>query len=215
MTKSTITDERITSAIERLEHFSSNLKWIDVRGDQDLLTAADGLRELQERRKAAMDSEPVVPEEIPGSVYEVIYQECGGFVDCDANAQTIWNACRAAMLQAEPVTTANKLPDDFDFDSFNNVTWLECVASNPHMHSPTTSTIARVALELNKRIGAGNSPVIPDGYVMVPIEPTMSQELAGYKTLNDTGRMSRLMKTRLSNIYRAMLAAAPQEVKSE
>ncbi|MBV6263374.1 hypothetical protein KVP25_21225, partial [Klebsiella aerogenes] len=57
------------------------------------------------------------------------------------------------------------------------------------------------------------APVVPDGYVMVPIEPTMSQELAGYKTLNDTGRMSRLMKTRLSNIYRAMLAAAPQEVK--
>ncbi|MDV0623934.1 DUF551 domain-containing protein [Klebsiella variicola subsp. variicola] len=43
---------------------------------------------------------PVVPVKIPGSVYQVIYQECGGFVDCDANAQTIWNACRAAMLQA-------------------------------------------------------------------------------------------------------------------
>lgn len=57
MTKSTITDERITSVIERLEHFASNLKWTDVRGAQDLLTAADGLRELQERRKA--DSEPV------------------------------------------------------------------------------------------------------------------------------------------------------------
>lgn len=57
------------------------------------------------------------------------------------------------------------------------------------------------------------APVVPDGYVMVPIEPTMSQELAGYKTLNDTGRMSRLMKTRLSNIYRAMLAAAPQEAQ--
>ncbi|WP_407330145.1 hypothetical protein [Klebsiella pneumoniae] len=53
MTKSTITDERITSVIERLEHFASNLKWTDVRGAQDLLTAADGLRELQERRKAA------------------------------------------------------------------------------------------------------------------------------------------------------------------
>ena len=37
---------------------------------------------------------------MPGSVYQVIYQECGGFVDCDANAQTIWNACRAAMLHA-------------------------------------------------------------------------------------------------------------------
>lgn len=73
-----------------------------------------------------------------------------------------WNACRAAMLDAEPVTMANKLPDDFDFDRFNDVTWLECVASNPHMHSPTTSTIARVALELNKRIGAGNSPAQSD-----------------------------------------------------
>ena len=55
------------------------------------------------------------------------------------------------------------VPYDFDFDRFNDVVWLECVASNPHMHSPTTSIIARVALELNKRILAGNSPVIPDG----------------------------------------------------
>lgn len=55
--KLTITDERVISVIERLEHYASNLKWTDVRGAQDLLTAADGLRELQERRKA--DSEPV------------------------------------------------------------------------------------------------------------------------------------------------------------
>lgn len=57
MTKSTITDKRVTSVIERLEHYACNLKWTNVRGAQDLLTAADGLRELQERRKA--DSEPV------------------------------------------------------------------------------------------------------------------------------------------------------------
>ncbi|MCO0607836.1 DUF551 domain-containing protein [Klebsiella pneumoniae] len=60
MTKSTITDERITSVIERLEHYACNLKWTNFRGAQDLLTAADGLRELQERRKAEMDSEPVI-----------------------------------------------------------------------------------------------------------------------------------------------------------
>lgn len=78
-------------------------------------------------------------------------------------AADMWNACRAAMLQvSEPVTTAYKLPDDFDFDRFNDVTWLEAVASNPHMHSLTTSTIAMVALELNKRLETGNSPVIPD-----------------------------------------------------
>ncbi len=57
MTNNQLTDERVTSVIERLEHYACNLKWTNVRGAQDLLTAADGLRELQERRKA--DSEPV------------------------------------------------------------------------------------------------------------------------------------------------------------
>ncbi|HBQ7163601.1 TPA: hypothetical protein L8P65_001473 [Klebsiella pneumoniae] len=53
MTNNQLTDERVTSVIERLEHYACNLKWTNVRGAQDLLTAADGLRELQERRKAA------------------------------------------------------------------------------------------------------------------------------------------------------------------
>lgn len=97
-----------------------------------------------------------------------------------------WNACRAAMLQgAEPVTTANKLPDDFDFDRFNDIVWLEAVASNPHMHSPTTSTIAMVALELNKRLQTGNSPVIPDGWVMVPVEPTEDMIVNGFESEPD------------------------------
>ncbi|WP_407220239.1 DUF551 domain-containing protein [Enterobacter sp. CPE_E1214] len=65
----------------------------------------------------------------------------------------------------EPVTTAYKLPDDFDFDRFNDVVWLEAVASNPHMHSLTTSIIAMVALELNRKLADCNSPVIPDGWV--------------------------------------------------
>ncbi len=68
---------------------------------------------------------------------------------------------RAAMLRAEPVTTANKL---------------------------------------------GNSPLIPDGYVMVPKEPTaemvnkMRYHVGGYDRNIKEG-------------YKAMLAAAPQEVK--
>lgn len=53
--------------------------------------------------------------------------------------------------------------------------------------------------------------VLQAGWMAVPVEPTMSQEFAGYKTLNDTGKMSRLMKTRLANIYRAMVTAAPQQ----
>lgn len=98
----------------------------------------------------------------------------------------VFDACRAAMLQgAEPVTTAYKLPDDFDFDRFNDVVWLETVASNPHMHSPTTSTIAMVALELNRKLAAGNSPVIPDGWVVVPVEPTEDMIVNGFESEPD------------------------------
>jgi len=47
----TLSKETIGNVIEKLEHFAQNLKWTDVRGAQDLLSAADGLRELLERRE--------------------------------------------------------------------------------------------------------------------------------------------------------------------
>lgn len=57
--------------------------------------------------------------------------------------------------KSEPVTTDYKLPDDFDFDRFNDATWLEAVACYPNMHSLTASTIAMVALELNRKLADG------------------------------------------------------------
>lgn len=102
----------------------------------------------------------------------------------------------------EPVTTAYKLPDDFDFDRFNDVVWLEAVASNPHMHSLTTSTIAMVALELNRKLADCNSPVIPDGWVMVPKEPTQAMIKAWLSEIaNFRGHAAG---------YRAAIEAAPQ-----
>ncbi|HGE7088515.1 TPA: DUF551 domain-containing protein, partial [Klebsiella aerogenes] len=72
---------------------------------------------------------------------------------------------RAAMLQAEPVTTANKL---------------------------------------------GNSPVIPDGYVMVPKEPTAEMQSAGASAIRiETTAINKLWTG--NAVFRAMLAAAPQE----
>nr|WP_308462976.1 DUF551 domain-containing protein [Klebsiella quasipneumoniae] len=188
-------------------------------------------------REAGPQPAPVVPEEKPIPNTLSMYA-----VDAVAAIAEVkgWNACRAAMLDAEPVTMANKLPDDFDFDRFNDVTWLECVASNPHMHSPTTSTIARVALELNKRIGAGNSPVQSDccqaqnvvaqaksqGWIPVseqmPDENTEQQVLACFKG----GDISTLyyFEGRWDDAYGIVpirqdvthwmpLPAAPQEVK--
>lgn len=52
---------------------------------------------------------------------------------------------------------------------------------------------------------AGNSPVIPDGYVMVPKEPTEEMNKAGWAAMNEHDA--------INPTYRAMLAAAPQEVK--
>ncbi len=113
-----------------------------------------------------------------------------------------YDAMCAAMLQgSEPVVTAYKLPFEQWLSQQTGTIDVECgcVMTEVFFHW------LRVAYE------AGNSPVIPDGWVLVPVEPTMSQEFARYRTLTDTGKMSRLMKTRLSNIYRAMIATAPQQ----
>mgnify|MGYP000505121579 CR=1 FL=1 len=53
---------------------------------------------------------------------------------------------------------------------------------------------------------AGNSPVIPDGYVMVPKEPTKEMIDAGWLHFMGTKNPSS------KGTYKAMLAAAPQEV---
>ena len=58
-------------------------------------------------------------------------------------------------------------------------------------------------------VHTGNSPVIPDGYVMVPKEPTKEMIDAGW--LHFMGIKNPSSK----GTYKAMLAAAPQEVKGE
>lgn len=57
---------------------------------------------------------------------------------------------------------------------------------------------------------AGNSPVIPDGYVMVPKEPTAEMQSAGAGAIRfDTTAVNKLWTG--NAVFRAMLAAAPQE----
>lgn len=213
MTNNQLAEKSVIQLLNSVKLACDNAERADNRVDHSFYYALTiALEELQERRKAERDSEPVIlyRQVNPANGMKTYWAELDQeefrhlkkYTDENAEFMTLyrhaqpapvvpeekpipntlsmyavdavaaiaevkgWNACRAAMLQAEPVTTANKL---------------------------------------------GNPPVIPDGYVMVPIEPTMSQELAGYKTLNDTGRMSRLMKTRLSNIYRAMLASCDDD----
>ena len=60
---------------------------------------------------------------------------------------------------------------------------------NNHMNTPTTQ--------------AGNSPVTPDGWQLVPKEPTEAMNKAGWAAINEHDA--------INPTYRAMLAAAPQQ----
>ena len=68
-----------------------------------------------------------------------------------------------------------------------------------------TSMEQYLALSLKAERAAGNSPVIPDGYVMVPKEPTKEMIDAGW--LYFMGAKNPSSK----GAYKAMLAAAPHD----
>ncbi|WP_426741671.1 hypothetical protein [Enterobacter cloacae complex sp. 402G1] len=101
-----------------------------------------------------------------------------------------WNGYRDAMLQgADPVTTANKLPFEKWLSQQTGTIDVECgcVMTEVFFHW------LRVAYE------AGNSPVIPDGWVMVPEEPTHEMLEAGDEQFGTY------------DVYRRMIAASPQQ----
>ncbi|EBL6762946.1 DUF550 domain-containing protein [Salmonella enterica] len=60
---------------------------------------------------------------------------------------------------------------------------------------------------------AGNSPVIPDGYALVPVEPTDEMIAAAMNCEDVLFNSDESFCVQFGNIYEAMLAAAPQEVK--
>ena len=116
------------------------------------------------------------------------------------------NGSSAAMLQgAEPVTAANKLPFEQWLSQQTGTIDVECgcVMTEVFFHW------LRVAYE------AGNSPVIPDGWVMVPVEPTIAildefDSIIDYGAEDSKDAWSRL----LAAAWIKSLPAAPrQEVK--
>lgn len=57
---------------------------------------------------------------------------------------------------------------------------------------------------------AGNSPVIPDGYALVPVEPTDEMIAAAMNCEDVLFNSDESFCVQFGNIYEAMLAAAPQ-----
>lgn len=215
MTKSTITRERLGCIASWRAKYSSG---------HNVVLPAEEAEELARIALAAMDSEPVAyawisrsgkkhltrcePEQWRDAVIvtplyrhaqpaPVVPDEIEPDHDNTYDYVDGWNACLAAMLQAEPVMTANKLPetqykqvadlyemqfDDgrtcaFHTDAEKAVQWLNTCDGNKVQEY--------VKLERLHDAVSGNSPVIPDGYVMVPKVPTEDMIVAGFESEPD------------------------------
>lgn len=92
-----------------------------------------------------------------------------------------WNAYRAAMLQAEPVSNSDELPLDYLQGHKDGLEWAAQLAEANHPQTGDWLYDDQIDLSRAIRKGpdmptvqGGNSPVIPDGWVMVPVEPTIA-----------------------------------------
>ena len=195
-----ITDKQITP--EMVEKLAVNKKreWPEPK---------DGEPRLHIKEQPA----PVVPDEwtIQDAVKfcrETGRQDAG-------SAMEAWNACRTAMLQgSQPVSNRDELPyaQVKAVADLYALCWQsgEVVTYTPDPEKATiwinnysgTCVQEYVKLERLQEALAGNSPVIPDDWVMVPKEPTQAMIKAWLSEVaNFRGHAAG---------YRAALEAAPQ-----
>lgn len=83
-----------------------------------------------------------------------------------------WNACRAAMLQAEPVSNSDELPLDYLQGHKDGLEWAAQLAeaNNPQTGDWLYDDPIDLAMAIRKgpdmpTVQGGNSPVIPDGWI--------------------------------------------------
>ncbi|WP_261388888.1 DUF551 domain-containing protein [Enterobacter roggenkampii] len=96
-----------------------------------------------------------------------------------------WNAYRAAMLQAEPVSNSDELPLDYLQGHKDGLEWAAQLAEANHPQTGDWLYDDPIDLARAIRKGpdmptvqGGNSPVIPDGWQLVPKKITLEMECA-------------------------------------
>ncbi|EOC3451645.1 hypothetical protein ACI28I_004755 [Escherichia coli] len=115
-----------------------------------------------------------VPDEMPAHIGPREFGRPQAYIDG-------WNAYRAAMLQAEPVSNSDELPLDYLQGHKDGLEWAAQLAEANHPQTGDWLYDDQIDLARAIRKGpdmptvqGGNSPVIPDGWVMVPVEPTIA-----------------------------------------
>jgi hypothetical protein len=121
----------------------------------------------------------------------------------------VWQRCRAAMLQElqKSAGEPNNCRSSENVQVVQDVSRCSTKAAPVLDSSPKTAesrcskSPMWIGVDWAKGFEPGNSPVIPDGYVMVPKEPTEEMNKAGWAAMNEHDA--------INPTYRAMLAAAP------
>ena len=138
-----------------------------------------------------------------------------------------WNACRAAMLQHQPQNAQQNIPENIPGGLVEAVNNLLNNDGSRGCYDAMECGTAREKIELwlaqrqrweeqrKANLSAGNSPVIPDGYMIVPKQPTAEMIAAAMNCDDVLFNSDESFCVQFGNIYEAMLAAAPQEVKGE
>ncbi|EPF5051784.1 DUF551 domain-containing protein [Escherichia coli] len=118
---------------------------------------------------------PVVPEEATPENVEMLsgYVSTYKLTDSERDiAAEIWNACRAAMLQAEPVSNSDELPLDYLQGHKDGLEWAaqQAEANHPQTGDWLYDDPIDLARAIRKgpdmpTVQGGNSPVTPDGWI--------------------------------------------------
>lgn len=157
----------------------------------------------------ALYAAPPAPVSVPDEVcWEDVPEE---ITEDDMALASAWahgfNQCRAAMLKhSEPfiVTSDHRMMEMPQVEAINAVTAMLQGVENAE--TPTTMHTAP-ALDSSPKIAelpSGNSPVIPDGWVMMPVEPT-EEMLDEFDSIIDYGAEDS------KDAWSRLIAAAPQQ----
>lgn len=200
---------KLTITRERLELLSK----ISGRDDIDDVDGHE-IRELARIALAALDAEPVAD--------IVAWSHPTEERSCDVRLRRHDLQPGPLYLHAQPAPVVplpdvvnvllNHLEDVLPYHAFN---LIDVKAWNAV--SMLACPVACRAAMLNhseQTLGMVNSPAIPDGYVLVPREPTDEMIAAAMDCDDVLFNSDETFCVQFGNIYEAMIAAAPQEVTS-
>lgn len=130
---------------------------------------------------------------------------------CKVPPEDMVEILEMAMLQgAEPVTTAYTLPANTPCKEAPEHIWLQTSGVWPENGEFSELTWCSDnqhqddTLYVRADVVTGNSPAIPDGWKLVPNEPTTKQWAAGMQAFE-------YGMDKVTRVYKAMIAAAPQQ----